>query len=87
MNNGERIDIKFNCMSSEFVNEISHSDNCRLGNYVLARKFIDSAYKNSEKHPFKDISFINKENILPIREQIKNSTVKKSQVVPKDQEK
>ena len=47
LNKGERIDIKFNCMSSDFVTEISHSDNCKLGNYVLSRNFIDSAYKNS----------------------------------------
>lgn len=69
-------------MSSDFVNEISHSDNCKLGNYVLARNFIDSAYKNSEKVPFKDISFMNKDTILPIREQIRRSTIKKTSIIP-----
>lgn len=49
------------------MTEISHGENCRLGNYVLARRFIDSAYKNSEKMPFKEISFTNPENVLPVR--------------------
>jgi hypothetical protein len=46
-NDGRRIDIKFNCMTSKDVVLLSHSENCKLGNYQLARHFLDSKYKNS----------------------------------------
>jgi hypothetical protein len=35
-NDGRRIDIKFNCMTSKDSLRLSYSENCKLGNYDLA---------------------------------------------------
>lgn len=46
-NQGRRIDIKFNCMSSKEVVLLGHSENCMFGNYQLAKYFLDTKYRNS----------------------------------------
>lgn len=76
MNDGKRIDIKFNCMTSKEVILLSHSENCKLGNYQLARHFLDSKYKNSEKNPFKPITVLKSDEeeapkFAPVHSEIK----------------
>ena len=51
-NNGRRVDIKFNCMTSREVMLISHSEKVNLGHYSLARHYLDAKYTNSIEIPF-----------------------------------
>lgn len=61
LNNGRRIDIKFNCMQSDEVSLINHGEKVHLGNYNLANYFLSAKYTNNDKIPYKPISVWNKD--------------------------
>ena len=59
-NDGKRIDIKFNCMSSDSVSLISHGEKLNIGDYSMATFFLEGRYSNSDKNPYEPISVLKK---------------------------
>ena len=65
LNNGKKILVKFNCMSSNFVTTIDSFD-CTFGTYNLADYFLDSDYTNKALDRFSPISVMDPElKIMP----------------------
>lgn len=57
-NENKKIDIKFNCMTSDNAVLISHGDKTSLGLYSMATHFLGAKYTNKDKNPYQRISVI-----------------------------
>ena len=72
LNDGRRINIKFNCMNSDKVTTIDSTTDCEFGTYSLADYYLDSDYSNSSHHRFLPISVLDPEK----KKNTKNKKVK-----------
>ena len=57
-NDGQKIEIKFNCMDTTMMSNLDYSTNCKLGNYSLAPYFLKMKFLSTDKISFKNIPWV-----------------------------
>lgn len=61
LNEGKRINIKFNCMDSDKVTTIDATTDMEFGTYCLADYYLDADYSNCANHRFAPVSILEPE--------------------------